>query len=82
MRWMTVHAGFRLRDCLVDLKVQKDFAGARLLAGNLHAIQVDQAQVIRLQVVLAHQRRRADHFVGPDAIRDIAAIAVDIGAVP
>ena len=46
------------------------------------AFEIDHADVCRRQVVLAYQRGRAEHGVGPDAMRDVAAIAIDIGTIP
>ena len=62
--------------------MQQDFAGARPLARDLLAVEIDQAEIVRRQVVLADQRRRADHLVRPDAVGDVAAVAIDILAVP
>ena len=57
--------------------MQEDLAGARLGSGNLNAVQIDQAHIFGRQVELADQGRRAEHLVGPDAIGDVAAVAID-----
>ena len=66
----------------VDFKMQQKLAGARLGSGNLIAFKIDHANIFGREVVFAHQRWRAEHLVGADAIRDVAAIAVDKLAHP
>ena len=49
---------------------------------QLVAFQIHQAQVLRLEVGLADQRRRAEHGIRSEAIGNVAAVAVHVGALP
>jgi hypothetical protein len=79
---MAVDAGLGLRHRFVDFQMQEDLAGARLGSRNLISFEIDHAQVFGGQVVLAHQRGRADDLIGADAIGDVAAVAVNKLAHP
>src|SRR5471032_2634078 len=79
---MAVHHGLGLRHRLVDLQVHENLAGAGPSAGQLLPGQIDHAHILRRQVVLAGQRRSADDFVGTNAVRNIAAVAVHVLAHP
>ena len=79
---MAVHDRFRLRRDFVNFKMQKQLARASFIAGNLFAIDVGEANVGGSEIEFTHERGRAQDRVGTDAIRNIAAVAIDILAHP
>ena len=82
MRSMAVDDGLCLRHVLVDFKMQVDFAGAGSGSGNLISIEIDHAKSFWRQIELAHHGWRAENLVGPDAIGNVAAVAIDKLAQP
>ena len=69
-----MHDALHVRPGLHDLQVQQHFARPLLLAGELLAVHVDQADILRLQKALAVHRRRAQHFVLVEPHGDVAVV--------
>ena len=82
MRRMTMDDGACTRVGLVDFEVHEEFAGPRSVAGQHVAIEVAETDVGRLDVPLADQGRSAKHRVRTEAHADVAAVAVDVAALP
>jgi hypothetical protein len=70
------------RERLVDFEVQEDLARSRRGSRQLVALEVDHADEVGGEVMLAAQRRRAEHLVRAEAVRDVAPVAVHVLAVP
>ena len=82
VRRMAMTRGDGPRLTLHDLQVHQDFAGAFLHAGKLVAFEIHEAHVLGFHETLAHERRRAERDVFAHANRDVAAVAIDISALP
>ena len=74
VRRMTVHDRAHVGPRLHDRQVQQDLARALALAGDLLAVQVDDAQIVGLHESLRHPRRRAEHPVVAEPQADVAVV--------
>ena len=63
-------------------EVGLDLAGGGAHAGLLAALEVDEAEVVGFHEALADERGRAQHEVLGHADADVAAVAVDVLALP
>src|SRR5439155_13379476 len=79
---MAMHSGDRALLTLHDREVHQDFARALLRAGELIAFEIDQAHLLWLHEAFRHQRRRAKRNVFADANGNVAAVAIDVSALP
>jgi hypothetical protein len=76
--WTQALAGLALHDAEVGLRLAR--ADAR--AGELVAVEVDEAHVLGRHETLADERGRAEREVVADADGDVAAVAVGVVALP
>ena len=78
-QWTTAR---RHRVGAVDLEVQQQFAGAQAFAGEDVAVEIGEADVVRLHVALAHHGGGAEQKALAETDADVASVAVDILALP
>ena len=70
-----MHDRFHFRQFLHERQMQLDFRRHFALAGNLFAVHVDDAQVVRGHKPFGNHRRGADDFVLIQTIRNVAVVA-------
>ena len=74
--------GLGLGHGLVDLQMQRDFAGLRVVANDLVVLKVNQHQVLSPQVAFAQHCGSADHILRRDSRGDVAAVPIHILPLP
>jgi len=79
---VAVDDGTCARRSAIDLEVEKEFAGAVGISRNDVAAHVGEADVSRGHVALADHGGGAEDVVRADAAADVAAVAIDVLAVP
>jgi hypothetical protein len=79
---MAMHGGLGARLPLHDLEMHEDLAGPVQGAGELFAIEIDEAEVLGFHEPFGDEGGGAEGEVITDADGDVAAVAVDVGAFP
>jgi hypothetical protein len=79
---MAMHHGARLRDRFVDSQVQTDLACVGLRAANNAIVQINQADLLRLDIGFAHHRGSTEDKVIGQPAGHISTVAIDVFPLP
>ena len=79
---MAVNDGAGFGVGLEDFEVKQQFAGEIAVADEDFSVEIGEADIGGLKIGFAQQRWRAEQVIFADADADVAAVAVDVLALP